>query len=116
MDNDFNTALAISNLFVYFKKIKKQIATGDVSCGATLNQIKKTYSLLGLFETEPEEFILTYGKKEEIPENVIALAEEMQNARAIKDYAKADALRAEISAAGFTVKISKDGYSIEKNK
>ena len=116
MDNDFNTALAISNLFVYFKKIKAKINAGDLSSGATLNQIKKTYSLLGLFESDPEEFIKTYGKKEEIPENVIALAEEMQNARAIKDYAKADALRAEISAAGFTVKISKDGYSIEKNK
>ena len=116
MDNDFNTALAISNLFVYFKKIKAKINAGDLSSGATLNQIKKTYSLLGLFESDPEEFIKTYGKKEEIPAEITALAEDMQKARAIKDYAKADALRAEISAAGFTVKISKDGYSIEKNK
>ena len=116
MDNDFNTALAISNLFVYFKKIKAKINAGDLSSGATLNQIKKTYSLLGLFESDPEEFINTYGKKEEIPAEITALAEDMQKARAIKDYAKADALRAEISAAGFTVKISKDGYSIEKNK
>ena len=116
MDNDFNTALAISNLFVYFKKIKAKINAGDLSSGATLNQIKKTYSLLGLFESDPEEFINTYGKKEEIPAEITALAEEMQKARAVKDYAKADALRAEISAAGYTVKISKDGYSIEKNK
>ena len=116
MDNDFNTALAISNLFVYFKKIKAKIATGDVSCGAELNQIKNTYSLLGLFETEPAEFIAAYGKKQEIPQNIISLAEEMQKARAVKDYATADALRAKITDAGFSIKISKDGYSLEKNK
>lgn len=116
MDNDFNTALAISNLFVYFKKIKKQIAAGDVSCGAALNQIKKTYSLLGLFDTQPEEFIKKYEKKTEIPEKIVSLAEEMQKARAVKDYGKADALRAEITNAGYIIKISKDGYSLEKKQ
>ncbi|MDY6366913.1 MAG: cysteine--tRNA ligase [Clostridia bacterium] len=114
MDNDFNTALAISNLFVYFKKIKAKLNSGDFSCGNTLAQIKKTYSLLGLFETDAEEFIKAYGKEEKIPDEIVSFAEEMQKARSVKDYATADALRAKITDAGYTVKINKDGYSIEK--
>lgn len=114
MDNDFNTALAISNLFVYFKKIKTKIAAGDSSCGAELNQIKRTYSLLGLFETDPEEFISAYGKKTDIPAEIVSLAEEMQKARSVKDYATADSLRAKITDAGYVIKISKDGYTLEK--
>lgn len=116
MDNDFNTALALSNLFVYFKKVKAKLNNNDDSAGAMLNQIKNTYSLLGLFTTDVEEFLNKYSKEEavSIPEEILALAEKMQGARAVKDYATADALRTEIADKGYIVKISKDGYSVEK--
>lgn len=116
MDNDFNTALAISNLFVYFKEIKAKIAANDSSAGAQLNQIKNTYSLLGLFKSEPKEFLKKYGKSEkaELPQGIIDLAEKMQAARAVKDYALADRLRADINAAGYNVSVGKDGYSLTK--
>lgn len=116
MDNDFNTALALSNLFVYFKKVKAKLNNNDESAGAMLNQIKNTYSLLGLFTTDVEEFLNKYSKEEavSIPEEILALAEKMQGARAVKDYATADALRTEIADKGYIVKISKDGYSVEK--
>ena len=39
----------------------------------------------------------------------------MQNARLNKDYARADALRAQILNSGYTVMISKDGVSVKKN-
>ena len=114
MDNDFNTALAISDLFVFFKKIKSKINAGDKSAGADINQIIKTYSLLGLFVTNPEEFVQAYGKKQaEIPAEVIALAEQMQQARAQKDYATADALRAQIDQMGYVVAITREGYSVK---
>ncbi|MBQ3572048.1 MAG: cysteine--tRNA ligase [Clostridia bacterium] len=114
MDNDFNTALAISDLFVFFKKIKSKINAGDKSAGADINQIIKTYSLLGLFITSPEEFVQAYGKKQaEIPAEVIALAEQMQQARAQKDYATADALRAQIDQMGYVVAITREGYSVK---
>lgn len=116
MDNDFNTALAISNLFVYFKKIKAKVNAGDNSAGADINQIVKTYSLLGLFVTAPEEFVKKYGEeKVEIPAEVIVLAEKMQEARKVKDYATADALRSQIDQVGYTVLITREGYTL-KNK
>ena len=52
---------------------------------------------------------------EEVPEEIIALAQQMQSARLEKDYAKADALRAEIIAKGYTVMISKDGVTVKKS-
>ena len=115
MDDDFNTALAISNLFGYFKKIKAKINAGDITAGADINQIKSTYSLLGLFKADPSSFISAYQKQEEIPADVKAIAEERWSARQNKDWAKSDELRAVLSNLGYTVKDSKEGYTLTKN-
>ena len=114
MDDDFNTALAISDLFGYFKKIKALVAAKDPAAGAMINQIRKTYSLLGLFKADASGF-LSDGK-EQIPADITALADKMQSARAVKDYAAADAYRAQINAAGYNVAISKDGYTLTRTK
>ena len=112
MDDDFNTALAISNLYGYFKKIKAKINSGDATCGCDLNQIKNTYSLLGLFQGDPKRFIV--AETVEIPADIKDLADKMQSARSVKDYATADALRAEITAKGYNIAITKDGVTITK--
>ena len=120
MDDDFNTALAISNLYGYFKKIKSKINQGDKTAGADLNQIKKTYSLLGLFKANAIEFIQKYQVKEsanvDIPKEVIDIAEERLVARKNKDWAKSDELRDKLSSMGYVIKDSKDGYTLEKTE
>lgn len=117
MSDDFNAALAISDLYGYFKTIKRLIAEKDDKAGAMLAQIKKTYSLLGLFLKNPAEYVKGYESKhsEPVPKTILDLAGEMQSARLNKDYARADALRAQILSAGYTVMISKDGVSVKKN-
>ncbi len=115
MDDDFNTALAISNLFGIFKSVRAKIAAGDAGAGADLNQIRKTYSLLGLFEETPSAFLSKIKKKEDaVPAEVIKLAEERAKARADKDWASSDRLRDELLKMGYTVKDSKEGYTLEK--
>lgn len=116
MDDDFNTALAISNLFGYFKTIKKSLNSGDASCKDMVSQIKKTYSLLGLFKVDAKTYCENYiaKKQKEIPSEIFALTEKMQNARAEKDWSTSDALRDEILQKGYLVKITKDGYEISK--
>ena len=119
MDDDFNTALALSDLFGFFKSIRAKLRAGDKSVGADLNQVKKTYSLLGLFKEVPEEFVKRAEEKEKsaesvVPKEIIALAEERLLARKNKDYARSDELRNEISAAGYEVKDVKDGYELIK--
>ena len=53
-------------------------------------------------------------KESDIPAEIIEMAEKMQGARAEKNWAVADALRAEISNLGYNVKNTKDGYEIIK--
>lgn len=116
MSDDFNTALALSDLYAFFKKIRAAVAAKDPVAGKMLSQVKKTYSLLGLFRFDPETYVKNYEKthEEPVPENVRALAEKMQAARAAKDYALSDSIRAEILASGYAVMISKDGVSVKK--
>ncbi len=119
MDDDFNTALAISNLYGYFKKARAMVANGDKAVGAYLAQIKKTYSLLGLFRADATEFVNAYDQKHAVnladfPAEVVALADERFEAKKNKDWGKADALRAQIAELGYEVKDSKDGYTLIK--
>ncbi len=115
MSDDFNTALALSNLFAYFKEAKKLMNAGNALGVAYVNQIKKTYSLLGLFVKTAKDYFDAYKKAEEIPEDVKAVAEERWTARQNKDWATSDLLRTKLAEMGYTVKDAKDGYTLTKN-
>ena len=116
MNDDFNTAKALGNLFGYFKTINQKLKNNDDSALADIKAIKETYSLLGLFVNDSNEVIAQIESKQkvDIPEEVQNLAKDRANAKAEKNYALADELRAKITALGYTVKDSKDGYTIEK--
>ncbi len=53
-------------------------------------------------------------ESESAPDEIVALAAARADAKANKDWATADALRAQIDAAGWTILDSKDGYKIVK--
>jgi cysteinyl-tRNA synthetase len=116
MGDDFNTALALSNLFGYFKKAKALINAGDAVGANMLSQIRKTYSLLGLFTKTLDKFLESEVKdsSSDIPSEVKAIADERFTARLNKDWAKSDELRAKLSSLGYEVKDSKEGYELIK--
>ena len=117
MDDDFNTAFAISNLYGYFKSIKAKLSADDKSAAADVNQIRKTYALIGLFKADAKDFIAYYENKnqaEEIPAQIKAIADERFEARKNKNWAKSDELRDKLSQMGYIVKDSKDGYELTK--
>lgn len=115
MSDDFNTALALSDLFGYFKEVSRLLAEHDPKARRIVNQIRKTYSLLGLFKKDAKEYLAKYGEKqEEVPEEVKAVAEERKAARANKDWAKSDELREKLKALGYAVKDSKEGYTLTR--
>lgn len=116
MGDDFNTALALSDLFGLFKEVSKKLSSGDKSAADDIKQIRETYSLLGLFKKSAGDYFAEVKAKnpEEIPEEVKALAERRWNAKQQKNWAEADELRAQIDALGYTVKDSKEGYTISK--
>ncbi len=116
MDDDFNTALALSNLFGIFKGISAKVAAGDKTAADDAAQVRKTYSLLGLFKKSCADYFAEVAAKNvtEIPEEVQALAEERWQAKKARNWALADELRAKIDALGFAVKDAKDGYEVVK--
>ena len=116
MDDDFNTALALSNLFGYFKEMKKAFADGKTVALAYAKQIRATYSLLGIFTKDAVAYVTWYeaAHKSAIPDEVQAVAEERWTARLNKDWAKSDELRAKLAELGYAVKDSKTGYELTK--
>lgn len=117
MNDDFNTSLAISNLFGYFKNVRQKLKQGDVTAVEDINAIKYNYGILGLFRAEPSEFLKKYGGEvecEDIPAEITELAEKRKAAKAARDYAAADAIRAEIADKGYSVADTKDGYAVKK--
>ena len=116
MDDDFNTALALSNLFGIFKGISAKVAAGDKTAADDAAQVRKTYSLLGLFKKSCADYFAEVAAKNvtEIPEEVQTLAEERWQAKKARNWALADELRAKIDALGFAVKDAKDGYEVVK--
>lgn len=114
MEDDFNTALALADLFGYFKEVGRLLDAGDSKARRMTNQIRETYSLLGLFKQSPAAYAEKYAKKEDIPAQVVAVAEERKTARAEKNWAKSDELREKLKEMGYAVKDSKDGYTLTK--
>ena len=121
MDDDFNTALALSNLFGYFKEIKKLLLSGKsgdffaaLSCAV---QLRKTYGLLGIFQKSAKEYTAWYEAQNvsAIPAEVQKIAEERWAARLARDWAKSDELRAKLAKLGYAVKDNKTGYELSKN-
>ncbi len=120
MDEDFNTALALSELFGLFKKISAKLSANDKSCADDIKQIRETYSLLGLFKKDAGGYLKEVAEKNpekaetEIPAEVKSLAEKRWKAKLNRSWAEADALRAEIDKLGYVVKDSKEGYTVSR--
>ncbi len=114
MSDDFNTALALADLYGYFKEAARLLDEGDARARRITNQVRETYSLLGLFKLDPAEYRRRYEKQEEIPADVLAVAEARKAARAEKNWAKSDELRETLKQMGYAVKDGKEGYALTK--
>ena len=114
MDDDFNTAKALANLFGYFKTMKLKLAQKDDSVVEDYNAIRKTYSLLGLFTEDTKSFIEKHSLVQAIPAEVLELANKRMQARKEKNFALSDALREQIKAFGYEIKDNKEAFELNK--
>lgn len=104
IDDDLNVPLALGILWTMMKETPaKELYTAAL-------EFDKVLGLdLDKAEAPKEE-----EQKTDAPQEVIALCEERKAAKAAKDWAKADKLRADIAAMGYTVVDTKDGYKVTK--
>jgi cysteinyl-tRNA synthetase len=105
--DDLNTAAALAEVFGLAREVNAALAAGDLDPeGAAQVRVAMgaMVHVLGLDAVT--------GGEDAIPADVTAMAEERRAARAARDFARADALRAAISERGYEVRDAPDGFKI----
>ena len=106
MDDDLNTPDALAAVLDFVKEIN---TLSDGSDKATLELAAKTFDeLTGVLG------LLYNRKKDEVPAEVTALVQERAAAKKAKDWAKADAIRAQLTEMGWSVTDTAQGPKIAK--
>ncbi len=108
MDNDINTSLGITALYDVLKA-----DTTPATKLALIDDFDKVLSL-SLLETAKNSVTKQENEAEELPAEILALAEERKQARKDKNFALADELRDKIVAMGYTVEETRQGTVIKK--
>ena len=101
LNNDLNTSLVITGVYDLLKD-------NDV------NGNTKRHILAQIDEVLSLDLLKPIDTQSDVPAEVLALAEKRWAAKQARDFATADALRAQIDALGFVVLDSKDGFTLEK--
>jgi cysteinyl-tRNA synthetase len=105
MDDDLDTPAATALLFETVTRTNTAIAAGRIDEAAALwAAIGEITTALGLD--------LKMG--DDVPADIGSKADALDSARKTRDFATADALRAELQAAGWLVETTKDGTRVRK--
>lgn len=109
MDDDLNTADAISVLFEIVRDVYNDTSVehtySKAYCKGILDLMRELGGVLGLLGRE---------KKQEIPAEIVALAQQRAQARAEKNWALADELRDALTKQGYQVKDTPQGPKISR--
>jgi cysteinyl-tRNA synthetase len=105
--DDLNTAMALAEVFGMAREANAALAGGELdgqTAGQVLEHVNGMLHILGLDAVAKTE--------DDIPADITAMAEERQQARAARDFARADALRAALAERGFEVRDVPGGFKI----
>lgn len=110
MDDDLNTADAISAVFELITAINTAVKNGSASEFAqkALDLLMELAGVLGLLQQDASKEVT------EIEPEIQALIDERQAARKTKDFAKADEIRDRLKAMGITLKDTPQGVQVIK--
>ena len=105
MDDDLDTPAAMALLFDTVRRANAAVDNGDPAVSALVAAVREMCAAVGL--------VLSAGGSD-IPAAIQAKAAALDAARSARDFAAADALRAELQADGWTVETSKDGTRVRR--
>ena len=108
MDDDLNTADAISVVFELITSINTAVKDGSTKEFAqkSLDLLMELTTVLGLLQQDPQE------EDAEIEPEIQALIDERQAARKEKNFARADEIRDQLKAMGITLKDTPQGVQV----
>ena len=106
MDDDLNTADALGVIFEYVRDMNASLNehSSRAAVEKGVNALNEMAGVLGLLRREADL----------VPEDVKALVEERQAAKKARDFAQADALRAQIEQMGYVVEDTPKGPKVRK--
>jgi cysteinyl-tRNA synthetase len=117
MDDDFNSAEAIGRVFHLIREVNiitggniAKLAEFPESITAMLSDFETYDSILGLFSGG----LPKAGG--EVPDEVMQMVREREDARRAKDWARADELRDTVLEAGFTIEDRVEGTRVSRSK
>ncbi len=111
MDDDMNTADAITSVYTLVRVLNTHLTAKDVSekeIKAAADMICELMNVLGL------DVRAILKKDSGIPSEVMDLVNQRVEAKKNKDFAKADALRDQVSAMGYQIKDTPQGPQVTK--
>jgi cysteinyl-tRNA synthetase len=119
MCDDFNTPIVISNLFEASRIINSIADKKETISAEALEALRKFFSLwvfdlLGLKATNTDG--ANEAREEAFGHVVDMLLEQRMKAKQNKDWATSDLIRDQLTALGFEVKDTKDGFTWKLNK
>ena len=103
--DDFNTAAARGVLFEWVAEANRRVDAGERLGPGRLGEMLHAFGLESLLE----------GGDDEAPEEVRRLAAEREEARAARDFERADRLRDELAAAGWEARDTPDGARLVRS-
>jgi cysteinyl-tRNA synthetase len=107
LEDDLNTPKAMAEFFGLAKQLNKATDAGEQKILAAT--MYATGNLLGLLQTDPEAWFAGHVEGELSAEDIEAMIEKRRAARAAKDFATADAIRDEFTAAGIQIEDGPEG-------
>jgi cysteinyl-tRNA synthetase len=109
MDDDLNSADAITDIFTLVKAANTAAASDNVSGAALKTAADKIRELTGVLGIE------LFGAEEEaIPAEIEELVNARTEAKKAKNFAEADRIRDELKEKGYIVKDTPNGPQVEK--
>jgi cysteinyl-tRNA synthetase len=104
MDDDLDTPAATALIFDTLRRANAALDRGDPSARPLVAAVREMTAAVGL----------ELRGATEVPGDVLERAAAMDAARAAKDYATADAIRAELQEAGWIVETTPEGTSVRR--
>lgn len=111
LEDDFAFPESFAVFFEFLKYVREELASEALSeperqsCIDILLSFHQVYGILDL---------TLFGEEEEIPAEIIALANERQEAKDTKNFSRADEIRAELTKLGYVIRDTKEGSVVER--